>query len=424
MKEKRSMRRLIVRLGLAIAILAFILFSFFPGVIALVYCFDGCDSREGVFLFIFTKSIPQWTPDDASIVFEHRGKIYVVEADGSRLRTISEGSGERDIDFSPDVSPGGDRIAYATLRYRTGFLWNADHNHEIVTSALDGSDKRRLTENKADDTHPVWSPDGKLIAFLSGKSEGAHRIYTMSPDGSQVRQITSSVHAKDQPPVWSPDGSRIAFIAYGEEEEIEVIDDHRYSSVIYTVGADGSNLTKLGNSMSPPAWSPDGSRVAFIRRDAGSNYGKLTTMNPDGTEPREVILLEGDTVGGPDYKGNVSWSPDGSEIQFRSFVIRTDGSELRRLPGSRNGWSPDGSRIATSNVVPGIERIGDEILEGDMGDSTSFLHSDLSSSRYDSGYFVLHTVARDGSDRRALVVQNYDGSLLAAHRSSAGELTP
>ena len=342
-------------------------------------------------------SVPKWSPDGASLVFNHPdGKIYLIEADGSHIQLLSERSEEHDADYHPDISPDGTRVVYATLQYKTGFLWDAERNYEIVTSGLDGSDKRRLTKNKALDAHPVWSPDGSLIAFVSDRSRPGFHVYVMDPDGSNVGDVASSVNMlREQPPVWSPDSSKIAFVA--RAEEMEVIGGKGFSSVVYTVGADGSDLTKLGNTLSNPSWSPDGRRIAFIMREAGSAHGKLYTINHDGSDPREIISLQEDESARFRSMGNVAWSPDGSEIQFRSYVIRVDGSGLRQLPGRRNAWSPDGSKIATSNF------------------------------KFDKRYrvlgkeFVLHTIARDGSDRRVVATENHDGSLSAAYGRLVGD---
>ena len=88
---------------------------------------------------------------------------------------------------------------------------------EVVTSALDVSDLRKLTSSKALDAYPAWSPDGTLIAFYSDRevrpAHGFH-LYIMDSDGSDERSLVSSAISTRQPPAWSPDGSRIAFVAF------------------------------------------------------------------------------------------------------------------------------------------------------------------------------------------------------------------
>jgi len=107
----------------------------------------------------------EWTPDGSRIVLGHAGRIYVVEADGTELTSLS-GSYEpahmnsktAEIDFSPTLSPDGSRVAHSTLRYAEGEL--REHTYEIAVQPLDGLERVRLTNNGRDDIAPAWSPDG------------------------------------------------------------------------------------------------------------------------------------------------------------------------------------------------------------------------------------------------------------------------
>ena len=220
----------------------------------------------------------QWTPDGSRILFSHAGRIYVVEADGTELTSLS-GSYEpahlysptAEIDFSPTLSPDGSRVAYSTLKYAKGELY--DHRYEIAVQPIDGSERVRLTKNDRDDIAPAWAPDGSLIVFLSpGANYGNYRIFAISPDGSGERPVAPSVSAICCALMWSPDGSRLAFI--GERREtgpLEWVDTYgsgpsKYTreikpdyvfgrQSIYTVKADGSGLVELAwseNPNSPP----------------------------------------------------------------------------------------------------------------------------------------------------------------------------
>ena len=350
---------------------------------------------------------PRWAEGGTSIVFGfgYRGALYVVGATGSNLRRISKASKnneEFDLDYSTDVSPDGTRIAYTTLRHSTGSAFSRVHSFEIVTSTLDGSDVRRLTENESLETNPVWSPDGTRIAFLSdrGNSVGRFRLYTMATDGSDVRSVAPSVRASGDRPVWSPNGELLAFYALEEPDS----EDGGHKSFLYTVRSDGSDLARLSEADLPrmiwatpslPRWSPDASRIAFVQRqEDGASY----VMDPDGGNPRKVVD-DGRTE-------SPYWSPDGSELRFVAtqyvptgensvreatgvHAIKTDGSGLRMMaelehPGF-TAWSPDGSRIAV--------RVETTRLNGDAT-------------------VVLYTVARDGSDMRVLVRQGLGGSLI------------
>jgi TolB protein len=169
--------------------------------------------------------------------------------------------------------------------------------------------------------------DGELIAYTGGPD-----IYTVHPDGTRLRQLTTNAPYSDKEPAWSPGGTRIAFGRVSEG-----------SSGIFVMDADGGNqlrLTTPGGEFSEPAWSPDGSRIAFNHDNA------IWLINADGTN---AVQLVGDGSG-PD------WSPDGKRIAYSGrgslggiWTIGADGHNDARLTldnDSEPAWSPDGTRIA------------------------------------------------------------------------------
>ena len=208
---------------------------------------------------------PQWTPDGAQIVFSTRG-IYVAASDGSALRRIHGG----DYRF-PTLSPDGSRIMYVK-RHRDGLLGSSWW--EIATSTLDGRRERILTDlngaNSLDIGSPSWSPDGRWIAFVWDET-----IYTMSEDGSDARPVpnlSERLRAEGWEEIshspftlsWSPDGQRVAFFVFRRNDK-----SGEGSSMMYTVGIDGSGLRGFGDT-SMPAWSPDGVRVALTSVSRGA----------------------------------------------------------------------------------------------------------------------------------------------------------
>ena len=366
--------------------------------------------------FIFqTDPTPQWSPDGSSIVFGHGdGRIYVASADGTRLHLISVTSGEYDVDISPSVSPDGTRIAYATLRHETGFLWNRSREFEIVTSSLDGSGKRRLTKNQVRDRFPTWSPDGARIAFTSSSSSLSKVISTVNLDGSGARQVVSlrgvAAGVIVSPPVWSPDGSHIAFVA-----------NHQSISkyAVYVSGIDGSDLTLVRETsriLYMPSWSPDGGRIVFAEFDEHEfdeerSRTRLYTADHDGSNLHELpmylrkIYNDSDLYTPVTDLDTLSWSPDGSEILIESSVVSLDASSLLVLPGPGGiaAWSPDGSRIAITarSTIPGV-----------VPRRAAYHYFDVLPPAPE---VVLYTVGRDGSDARVLVKQDDRGNLLAAN---------
>ena len=325
---------------------------------------------------------PEWSPDGSKIVFtigaDASSSIVVVETDGSGMDVIAEGGEGRSprSNVSPRISPDGSMIAYAGMvvtRSRADGsrqLGRFMYGWEIFTSRIDGSRKRRLTDNYGiTDTNPTWSPDGTQLALMSRggtASDGTH--FTMAADGSDIRQLTPFRRNDGSPLLWSPDGRKLALYAWPEDEPLYTIQ---------TVNSDGSDLRKVTNTRNPGAsWSPDSQRLAFVIAYSDDDYlamrglGKgLYTAAPDGADLRR-ILKSTDSPGIGWGVVNVAWSPDGSEIllawQGELWTVRPDGSDLRwlytdpKLDGTRTtaAWSSDGSRIAFHiNAFPRVRLV-------------------------------------------------------------------
>ena len=375
----------------------------------------------------------EWTPDGSHIIFgatdDYRGdfheyyfsprttRIQIAAADGSSLVSISN-DGEFDISGSPAVSPDGSRIAYSIYRYMDGDTEYPDtfeRYFEIETSALDGSNRRRLTEKKGFDLYPAWSPSGDRIAFTRQSVPNCalsfdilfpsygRTIHVMNVDGSEVHEVLKESDAGDGVDImiedgglqWSPDGRSLALFV-----DMFIPPRMRRTSLI-TVEANGSGWMELaseaersyvGGRLEPSAfrgsvaWSPDSRRLAFMKHEDGITT--LYTVERDGTGLRAVTAL---SAGSNDLSGALSWSPDGSEIRFfvtdppsqvtTLYVVNVDGSNLRssveRLGERPEGIpSPDGSRIA---VLAPFDRY------------------------YDVNTVILSTASSDGTDVRVLV---------------------
>jgi len=135
---------------------------------------------------------------------------------------------------------------------------------------------------------------------------------------------------------------------------------------LYAIESDGSGVSRVGDGSTSdltPAWSADGSHVAFAsNRGSGGNY-EIYVMNRDGTGTRAVTSAGG-------FNWFPAWSPDGTRIAFESardgflaiYVVNTDGTGLTRLTADAAGnehpsWSPDGTRIAFAGARGGTPQI-------------------------------------------------------------------
>ena len=269
---------------------------------------------------------PQWSKDGSKIVFSRPWVgVLVVEADGSRIWTLPVDASTGGADsltpgnFSPAISTDGSRVAYSMV-VRSNF------SSDIVTSNLDGSDLRKLTDDKATDSHPAWSPNGTQIVFVSDRSDSSDNptsgLYIVDSDGSKLRSLDVPVHASsDYPPAWSPAGDRIAFVS-NQEDRVELGEGYRivWRDIAYTVRPDGSGLAELGDAANTPVWSPDGTRVALVRAfiEEREEAHALYVMNADGTGQQELLSL-----GSVDEQYDaLAWSPDGTEILYASSTYR------------------------------------------------------------------------------------------------------
>lgn len=155
---------------------------------------------------------------------------------------------------------------------------------------------------------PILPGVNGRIAFTSERNGNAE-IYTMNPDGSGPMNLTNNP-AEDVTPAWSYDGTKIAFASNR---------DQTYSKAprnIYVMDADGSNLRRVTRNeigidtrFYDPAWSPDGTKIVFVNSFMGE-ISRLAIINADGTGGLQNIDQASTEVADPE------WSPDGSRIAF------------------------------------------------------------------------------------------------------------
>ena len=369
---------------------------------------------------------PHWSTDGQAIIFKGlpqdalqsteawgKGRIYRVGLDGASLNQIAKEA------YWLDVSPTVDRISFTTTPHR-------EDEYRLEISRQDGSDRRRLTDAQGFATAAVLSPDGTRIAFHQIGDDDAG-VYIMESDGSDLQRFPVFEthedsytegevlsHFESERPVWSPDGRTLAFVI---RERAGSYPDYSRTDVLYTFRIDGSELTEVFRTppidhYSPnifePAWSPDGGRLAFVHisatravlRIVSSEGSALRTLAP-GLD-KDGLYMSGDVL---------AWSPDGSEILVELktrnlnliYVADVESGRYQRLaPGLAASWSPDGSRIAVlgADFYPDDESLAYE--DGPCGVSDEVIAP---------GHPYLYTMARDGSDVRGLVWRDGIGTL-------------
>jgi Tol biopolymer transport system component len=230
--------------------------------------------------------------------------------DGSRRERLTT---DQVAYSAPVVSPDGQSIAVATY---VGGSWNG-----IYLMNRFGKARTKIVDNPNGAGSPAWSPDGTRLAFvgiLPGPYGAYGRIFIVNRDGTGLRQVSPEVAANDYQfdsgSSWAPDGTRLVFSRNG---------------ILYLINADGSGLISTGVSGAEPAWSPDGTQIAYGSINGG-NDGHFV-MDGTFTSRRLTTPVQADQM--------PRWSPSGTQLVFdrvesnvfQIYKVGVDGSGLAKL---------------------------------------------------------------------------------------------
>jgi Tol biopolymer transport system component/DNA-binding winged helix-turn-helix (wHTH) protein len=333
-----------------------------------------------------------WSKDHRTIYYSIDHNLFALDVESRETVQIT---GFDSTAFAQDfsISPNEDRIAYADGKNGQFDIW---------VMPIDGGAPVQVTNDRAEDMHPVWHPDGQRIIYSSNRG-GAYQICVAYLDGREIEQITSGDSENLVPDV-SADGSNIIYNSLKEEsdlwgvkiengEEFEVTSDSGPEfwpdvspdgkTLLFQAGGGGERLTSCSIRIKPtaaegqqvqiaadgfdPKWSPDGSKLAFLRLSDGrcniwlinAAGGEAIQLTHDGITfaPYSIFPYNRTEVGG------YSWSPDGSKIAYCStksgqgniWLASADGSTDQKISNNTDSkliyhrpfWSPDGTRMVS-----------------------------------------------------------------------------
>jgi hypothetical protein len=306
--------------------------------------------------------------EDGKISFARSGDIYLAEADGTNAQNITADYGEQ---ANPAVSPDGSRIAY-------------EYGYGIWVMNADGSARREITDGSAGtDKDPTWSPDGTRIAFVRDGD-----IWSMNAAGSSQKNLTNTPDNQEFDPAFSPKSDRIAYTRTGCQVPngggtcVYAMNGDGSSQA--DLGAEDlvpgcpDNASRDFDTVGrAPAWSPDGTKIAFSGpTNCPHTLGvDIWLMNADGSGKRNLVGDNGTKDTAP------AFSPDGQEIVFESdrdsnwpelyAMSSLDGSALRRLTANSTWdndaeWQPiPGCTISGTGTITGTP--GDDVICGSAG---------------------------------------------------------
>ncbi len=227
---------------------------------------------------------------------------------------------------------------------------------QIFTVNPDGTSLKQLTSDTNHSTEPVWSRDHKRIAFMR-QSE----IFVMNADGTGLAQLTSHsiVTQGSYHPTWSPDSLRIAYheavghvVGGPTLDGLSIVDATGFNHTVVTSGGDAIDD-------SYPDWSPDGTAIAFQGYRASNGSGRGIIARTLATNTETFLTPAGVTANYP------SWSPSGAQVAYSStniFRVNPNGTGTTQINTGTGTytwprWSPDGTKILAQGTLNGVAGI-------------------------------------------------------------------
>ena len=325
-----------------------------------------------------------WVPvlvGTAGCASEGRGIVYVSEADGNaEIYVVDPDTGESSLaalrsssmESGPLWSPDGKSIAFVS-----------DDRGNLNINVIDGVNFDEadvvaiavLTSSEGNEDSPRWNAEGNQVAYITD-ADGQSDIYVSALEGASPVRITAD-ETEEFLGDWSPDGQWLVFSRRGDEE----------SRGLWLRNPAGVNLFRLTSDDDvAPVWSPDGDAIAFVRNVDGNRdiYRLLPEDDDDWRRPVRAEPL----VSSPEFDHSPAWAPDGDTLVYVSerdgnaeiYVLETDKDDppmrltTNEAEDSQPVWSPDGRRIAFVSDVHGESEIF--VMDADGSNQQRLTHND------------------------------------------------
>ena len=353
------------------------------------------------------ESSPRWSPDNKYLAFvasrgteeekKKGGQIWLLNRAGGEAQKVSDFKGGiGDIQWSPDST----RIAfthddedpadepekmegwkrktappividrYRFKQDRAGYLKQL-YTHIGVFDVATKTTKM-ITKGNTDDASPSWSPDGKLIAFLSKRGHpdpdrtSNEDVWVVEArEGAEPRRLTKTTEGEGGRPAWSPDGSRIATLL-GDQDKNGAYSMNKLivipANPPANIGATERPtiyMPQLDRAVSNIAWSADGQNISFLLQDDRTNHvATVPAENPNGAIQRKTTGRRVISALNPGNDGN--FAVIANEPSKFAEIYALDGSNLRQLT-KHNQKLLDELQLATTEDFQSKSKDGTEV---------------------------------------------------------------
>jgi Tol biopolymer transport system component len=385
----------------------------------------------------FNEDNPQYLQDIPENEKKNQN-IYIIPARGGNPEKIVENyCGPRAVSYRISLSPDGRTLAYSSVD-------EEDESH-IYSISVDGSARRKLVDSQA--REPVFSPDGKTIAYVEDKERGIRggNLWTVPASGGNPILVAEAGNAGS--PVWSTDASKIAFLDYLNNNKINIIpvdkdgkptgekvaiaapegtngvtlltgwsDNNKIGMIIgrvqcgiYTIPAEGGQAVMVFNGdATQPRWSPDG-KLIFFRKEADQNADgwkdhKLAFIPADGGEITNILTIHNDKMGFLPYGMGNRVSPNGQKIVFSGKKTDDDTVYINRYPTTQI-WTVSKNGETLSKITdPPIPYSDDSPCWSPDGKSVAFVRTEFKESRMNRyGEMGIYVVNASGGIPKLLI---------------------